>query len=353
MKRERTKQLTYALRSRLEKMAAYGESKKAYKVKTLELRRVARNELIRQHKNREEITNALLHIDAAKDKIFSYNTMKSYIKFVKDFAGFVTSQTGTSRTSVEDSIIYIQPYIDYLINKGNSPNTINLKLSAVCKATGQFVVDYEHPVRRYSEAIRGVKPAVRDHFNEHRAAAALELNRAVGLRRAELGRLSVADIHWNDKGDIVITSIGKGGKHNNTLICDPEKIRIVEKYYYDAIADGREILLTKEQMNHDADLHHARAECAIDEYNRVITDIKDHPERRNYYKNFVIDFFRKNKKSLKEKLDVPYRLRGAGKMLMEQQGKDTVFDRVAVLYVSVTILHHYRSDTSVQHYLTK
>ena len=353
MKRERTPQLTYALRSRLEKMAAYGESKKAYKVKTLELRRVARNELIRQHKNREEITNALLHIDAAKDKIFSYNTMKSYIKFVKDFAGFVTSQTGTSRTSVEDSIIYIQPYIDYLINKGNSPNTINLKLSAVCKATGQFVIDYEHPVRRYAEAIRGVKPAVRDGFNEKRAAAALELNRAVGLRRAELGRLSVADVHWTDTGNIVITSIGKGGKHNETLVTDPEKLRIVEKYYYDAIADGREILLTKEQMNHDADLHHARAECAIDEYNRVITDIKDHPERRNYYKNFVIDFFRKNKKALKEKLDVPYRLRGAGKMLMLQQDKDTVFDRVAVLYVSLTILHHYRSDTSVQHYLIK
>ena len=353
MKRERTQQLTYALRNRLEKMAAYGESKKAYKVKTLELRRKARNELIRQHKSRGEINNALLHIDAAKDRIFSYNTMKAYIKFVKDFANFVTSQTGTSRTSVEDSIIYIQPYIDYLINKGNSPNTINLKLSAVCKATGQFVIDYEHPVRRYAEAIRGVKPAVRDGFNEKRAAAALELNRAVGLRRAELGRLSVADVHWTDTGNIVITSIGKGGKHNETLVTDPEKLRIVEKYYYDAIADGREILLTKEQMNHDADLHHARAECAIDEYNRVITDIKDHPERRNYYKNFVIDFFRKNKKALKEKLDVPYRLRGAGKMLMLQQDKDTVFDRVAVLYVSLTILHHYRSDTSVQHYLIK
>ncbi len=35
------------------------------------------------------------------------------------------------------------------------------------------------------------------------------------------------------------------------------------------------------------------------------------------------------------------------------EARETSFDRVAVLYVSVTILHHYRSDTTVQHYLIK
>ena len=197
-----------------------------------------------------------------------------------------------------------------------------------------------------------MKPAIRDSFNDKRASESLELNRAVGLRRAELARFSITDIEWNDKS-VLIKSVGKGGKHNETFITDPEKICVIEKYYYDAIADGRTLMLTKEQMNHDADLHHARALCALDEYKRVIEDIKEHPERREFYKQFVIDFFKRHNKRLKEKLDLPYRLRGAGKAMLEAQGKETVFDRVAVLYVSVTILHHYRSDTTVQHYLIK
>ena len=117
MKKERTKQLAYALRERLEGMASYGESKRAYKLKTLDMRRIARNDMITQHMPKGEIEKALLHIDAAKEKIFSYGTMKSYIRFVKDFALFVATQTGTSRTTIEESVRYIQPYIEYLIKK--------------------------------------------------------------------------------------------------------------------------------------------------------------------------------------------------------------------------------------------
>ena len=121
----------------------------------------------------------------------------------------------------------------------------------------------------------------------------------------------------------------------------------------DALENGRDTLLSFEQMNHDADLHHARAQCAMDEYNRVMADIKEHPERRTFYKDYVVRFFKENNKPLKENLDKPYNLRGADKKMLEKQGRETSFDRAVVLYVSVTILHHYRSDTTVQHYLIK
>ena len=120
-----------------------------------------------------------------------------------------------------------------------------------------------------------------------------------------------------------------------------------------AITNGRETLLSKEQMNHDADLHHARAMCAVDEYNRILQDIHKNPEQREFYKNFIRDIFKKYNKPLLEDLDKPYYLRGAGKKLCISQGKSYIFDRVAVLYVSLTILHHFRSDTTVQHYLIK
>ena len=349
----RNKQLTFALRENLEKMAAYGESKYAFRQKTNDLRRRAKNELICQHKSAEEIEKALLHIDAAKDKIFSFGTMRSYIRFVADFAEFVAAQAGTSRTSVADSVKYIQPFVDHLILKGNSPNTINLKLSAVCKATGQYVVDYTHPERRYADVTRGVKPAVRDKFNSHRAVEALELNRAIGLRRSELGRVTIFDVSWDGDKSATIRSVGKGGKHNETFITDPAKLEVLTKYYCDAVADARATLLTKEQMQHDADLHHARAMCAIDEYNRVMGEIKGNPDKREEYKRFIIDFFRKHNKPLKENLDKPYFLRGAGKVMQQSRGREFKFDRVAVLYVSATILNHFRSDTTIQHYLIK
>ncbi len=352
MRRQRTRQLTYALRANLEGMAAYGESKKTYKDKTNALRRQKYRELINIGVSKSDIYKELLHIDCAKNKIFSYSTMKNYIRFVKDFAAFAYTKAGTSRVSVEDSIKYIQPYIDSLISKGDSPNTINLKLAAVCKATGQYVVDYTHPIRRYSDVTRSVKNAVRDKYNDKRAAAALELNRAIGLRRNELARVSINDIHIGEKC-AYIYSKGKGGKNNVTLISDPKKLDILYKYMSQAIANGRETLLSKEQMNHDADLHHARAMCAIDEYKRVAEDMRINPERREYYKSFIKDIFKKYNKPLLEDLDKPYFLRGAGKKLCISQEKSYIYDRVAVLYVSLTILHHFRSDTTVQHYLIK
>ena len=260
MRRQRTRQLTYALRANLEGMAAYGESKKTYKDKTNALRRQKYRELINIGVSKSDIYKELLHIDSANDKIFSYSTMKNYIRFVRDFADYVYTQTGTSRVSISESIPYIQLYINHLISKGDSPNTINLKLAAVCKATGEYVVDYTHPIRRYSDVTRSVKNAVRDNFNDKRAAAALELNRAIGLRRNELARVSINDIRIGEKC-AYIYSKGKGGKNNVTYISDPAKLDILYKYMRQAIADGRETLLSKEQMNHDADLHHARALC--------------------------------------------------------------------------------------------
>ena len=350
--RQRTKQLTYALRERLEAMAAYGESKKAYKDKTNALRRQKYKELIALNMPKADIYRQLLHIDSAKDKIFSYSTMNNYIKIVEAFAKYVYTQTGTSRVAISDSIKYIQPYIDHLISKGNSPNTINLKLAAVCKATGQYVVDYTHPIRHYADTKRSVKTAVRDKFNDKRAAAALELNRAIGLRRNELARVTINDIHLGDKC-AYIYSRGKGGKNNVTYISDPAKLYILYKYIGQAIADGRDTLLSKEQMNHDADLHHARALCAIDEYKRIVEDMQKNPTRREHYIEYIKEVFRKNNKPLPEDLDKPYFLRGAGKKLCISQGKSFKFDRVAALYVSVAILHHFRSDTTVQHYLIK
>ncbi|MBR6046011.1 MAG: hypothetical protein IKP47_10305 [Ruminococcus sp.] len=60
MAKKRAKQLAYALRERLERMAAYVQSKKEHKLRTLDMRRQARNEMIAAHKTKSEIVNELL-----------------------------------------------------------------------------------------------------------------------------------------------------------------------------------------------------------------------------------------------------------------------------------------------------
>ena len=69
--------------------------------------------------------------------------------------------------------------------------------------------------------------------------------------------------------------------------------------------------------------------------------------------NEIFRIFAENGKTLHENLDIPYRCRGQNRKKLEKLGKPTVFDRVAVLYVSCTVTNHFRSDTTVQHYLVK
>ena len=352
MTKIRNKTTKFALRDRLAGMAAFGESKYEDRKETLRLRNAKRKELVLAGASPEEIRNALDEINIGWTKIYSYSTMRSYIQAVDKFAAFIRDMTGNNRMPVEETVKYIQPFVDHLIAAGYSPYTINLWLSGVCKATGSIISNYYHPRRSYIDVFRGVKAVKRDNFNSKRAKEAIELNKVVGLRRNELRKLRISDISYNGK-DMLIRSIGKGGKHNVTLISDPESISVVKKYIELAKADGRETLLSEEMMNHDADLHSIRAVCAKREYERVVMDMQENPERREYYINFIKSEFKKVGRRLEENLNNPYRLRGRGRHIVASRGRPVEYDRVAVMYVSLTILHHYRSNVTVDHYLIK
>ena len=116
---------------------------------------------------------------------------------------------------------------------------------------------------------------------------------------------------------------------------------------------GQKFLLSKAETRNDADLHHERALKAISVYEKTVEDMTLHPERRAYYQSEIKRIFDENGKPLYENLGTPYRCRGANREKLIAMGKNTVFDRTAVLYVSCTVTNHFRSDTTVQHYLIK
>ena len=55
----------------------------------------------------------------------------------------------------------------------------------------------------------------------------------------------------------------------------------------------------------------------------------------------------------KENLDNPYCVRGDNRQRLQMNHKDLSYDRVAVLFVSCTVLCHTRSDVTVEHYIAK
>jgi len=293
-----------------------------------------------------------------KKEGISETSYKTYEKQVNNFEKYILEQIGTKRISLEESIKYIQSYI----NQYDNPNTQNTKISALAKATHTKISDYDRLERHYAETIRGVEKAIHDKYNETKARDALDLNRAIGVRREELSLIKLADIKYNSRGELEVhTPNAKGGKYNVNVILDTKHREVIENYVELAKAEGRDTLLSSQMLKNDADLHNMRAVHAVDVYKSICEDMKNNPDRREFYKQEIERKFNEYNKRCREgkekavpkNLDNPYRCRGYNKEILEDRGKPTVFDRVAVMYVSTHCLGHFREDTTVQHYLTK
>lgn len=333
--------IKYELKHALEKKASYGRSKHQDKLSTYE----KRIEMKKQGYSYEE----RLSINEMKDHIYSYQTMKTYQQQVGYFGDWLVSE-GHKKISLEESKEYIQEYINHLTEEGKSPWTINTALAAICKSTNACIHDYTHPKRSVSRIERGNSLRKHDSYNEKNHSKILNLNRLLGLRRNELLNLRAENIIERD-GNVIISIVGKGGRSNEHIFTiEEEKQRVL------ALKEGKaphERLINKEMLKNDADLHHQRQLRAIDVYNRTIHDMKEHPERREYYKEQIYQAYARHGRTCHENLDNPYCVRGKNRERLLSQGKDVSYDRVAVLYTSCTALSHTRSDVSVEHYIAK
>lgn len=333
--------IKYKLRCELRKMESYGRSKKADMQKTK-----ADREKLRAN---GATYSESLRINHSKEHIYSFSTMANYQKEVGYFGDWLIKQ-GHKRISVEESREYIQPYIDYCVEQKLSPYTINKRLSAICKATHADIQDYNHPERSVAKIERGVAPAIHDEYNERHFAEIIGANRILGLRRNELKRLRVEDFEIYGKS-IIVHTIGKGGKENVQIITDKAEIETAKSWLADKNPEDR--VFSADNFNNDVNFHKQRELRAKDVYERVVEDMKNNPESREYYKTFIKNSFERDGKKLRENLEKPYVVRGENRKRLEQQGRALEYDRVAVLYVSLTVLNHYRSDTSVNHYIGK
>lgn len=333
--------IKYQLKQALEQQASYGRSKHQDKVATYQ----KREELRQQGASFEE----RMRVNEMQGHIYSYQTMATYQQQVGYFGDWLI-QNGHKKISIEESREYIQEYVDHLEHDGKSPWTINTALAAVCKATGTSMRDFDHPTRTISHIERGTGVRLHDATNEKNASRILEANRLLGMRRSELERLKAGDIvKAGDK--VIVNSVGKGGRRNQQIFTLPE-----EKERVLALKTGKgenERVFSSADFRNDADLHYERKNRAVAVYDRVVEDMRQHPERREHYKQEIRQAFEDRGRVCRENMDNPYCVRGANRQRLLSEGREVTYDRVALLYVSVTVLNHTRSDVTAAHYVAK
>lgn len=339
--------LQYVLTNRLTGMRFFGTKKHKLKIKN-SIRRANIKNLKHKGFSDEEIEKFLDEIVICKWRIFTESSFNRYLKVIKRFCKYLAAKFQTSHLTMFKAEKYIQEYIDVREARGLSADTLNADLSALCKIFGQKISDYRHPPRH------GV--CLKDDPNKYNTKSgekARDVALTTGLRRRELGHLKVDDIKFIDFETVHIFSVGKGGKHNRTVLKGIVAVSKLKEYIREAEEKGSDFLLTKAEARVPDALHYCRAICAQNTYYAVLQDMENDPAKRAEYIQKIKDEFKRYGRKLKENLDKPYRLRGYNREAALSIGKPIVYDRVAAMYVSLFILHHFRTDTTILHYLVK
>ena len=145
-------------------------------------------------------------------------TVTAYKKDCKLFAAYCKEQ-GVKRPDQlqgrEKELL--QAYEKELEASGYSASTIHRRLAAPCKATGISMSEIEKPKRTAGKITRSRNPDAnkqgRIEATEARYNRLIRFQNAVGIRRAELSRLTGADIVIDEMGYLcVYVAKGKGGK---------------------------------------------------------------------------------------------------------------------------------------------
>lgn len=301
-------------------------------------------------------------IEAALKGITDNQTVTAYKKDCKLFAVYCKVQ-GVKRPDQlqgkEKELL--QGYEKELEAFGYSPATIHRRLAAPCKGIDVSMSEIEKPKRTSGKITRSRNEKAnrqgKREIEDERYNRLVTFQKAVGIRRAELSRLIGTDLTEDESGYLCVNvSRGKGGKRQLQRIL-PEDEKVVLEIFQNA--DPGQKLFSKEEMQNKIDLHGLKREHAQKAYKYYADRLKDEPgykyelrkELAARYKEFH-DAGASNKRFLHDIMnEEPYKLRGENRQKAIEQGKETEYNRLALMMVSVFHLSHWRLDVTVTNYL--
>lgn len=301
-------------------------------------------------------------IESALKGITDNQTVTAYKKDCKLFAAYCKEQ-GVKRPDQlqgkEKELL--QGYEKELEASGYSPATIHRRLAAPCKATGIGMSEIEKPKRTAGKITRSRNPDAnkqgRIEATEARYNRLIRFQNAVGIRRAELSRLTGADLVIDEMGYLcVYVERGKGGKTQLQRILPEDEKTVLEIFQ---TADPGQKLFSKEEMQNKIDLHGLRRKHAQRAYEYYADRLKNEPGYKQQCRQELMARYNERHRpgASRQRFiaditnEQPYKLRGENRQKAIEQGKETEYNRLALMLVSVFCLSHWRLDVTITNYL--
>lgn len=251
----------------------------------------------------------------------------------------------------DDCKPHIQDYADFLIEKGYSASTIHTYLAGVCRVWDVDMDTIQKPVRHVAQNTRsrGIKASdSRKDARRETSPRLYDFASRVGLRRLEYHRLCGGSLVEDESGHLCICVRGKGGKVQNQRIL-PSNLEFVRDYFTGVHLD--EYIFDKTELNNKIDLHHLRACQAKRAYLYYLDAIRDPAFREQLIRELVARFAFHRKKLNHDQIDGKYYLRGLNRKLAMEHNLPVVYNRLALMAVSVFHLSHWRLDVTVCNYI--
>ena len=216
----------------------------------------------------------------SKEKIYVDSTMKTYRQGWNHFCSFLKDM-GVSTRNLSIVNCYVQPFIEYMIEKGYSAYTIHTWTAAVVKVLGLPLSDYRMPKRQRQDITRSRLPVKSDaHFSPSNHQDLIAFCRAVGPRNdKELAKIKGSDLFEQEDGSFaVFIAQGKGGKKRYAPICgsSAEVAAVVSMMR----VAGEDLVFP--HIPDAADIHSFRADYACRVYSAHARPINEIPREDRY-----------------------------------------------------------------------
>lgn len=248
-----------------------------------------------------------------KDKIFSFNTYKSYWKHIKYFLRYI-KENHSECTTLKSAKKYMNVWLQARADQGLSAWTVQLEAKALGKLYGIQPDDegyFKPPKRNREDITRSRGDRVRDrHFSIANNDELIKFCQGTGLRRSELEELRGKDLVTREQLEAEISRLeavpedqrtpgavrrlsmlqdtrmlqgeyfthvrnGKGGRERVSPIIGKNAGQIIERIK-DTPAEEKVWL----HVNKNADIHGYRAEYATAIYKAHAREIQDIPYDR-------------------------------------------------------------------------
>lgn len=310
-------------------------------------------------KKRTSITQQIyLEAKPFFDKYSHNNTRQQYLNNLKRFIHYCRESHNCK--TLDECNLHIQDYSDYLQEKQLSASTIHSYLAPVCLGAGVNMKTISKPIRYTSCYIRG-----RENNSVNKSSDLddiewsylIEFQKKIGLRRAELQKITRKSLVRDESQNWCISVIGKGGKKQLQLIKN-EDVPFIKKYFDNKGPDER--IFDDKYFQNKLNLHYYRAECAKQFYKYTLERLRTDPT----YQDILIKQIKNrwNKYNLRpdgtpkpfdnRRITGYYYLRGANRKAAQEIGASIKFNKLALLATSIFKLAHWRLDVTLNSYIS-